>query len=79
MANCPSKSYTVTDLPALAAKIEAAGGPRIDLAMPTGSASSHGVTLAWTIAGGSIVVSCLAKPFYVTCAEIEQHLDALFA
>ena len=77
--NCPSKTYSLVNPAEVAARVAAAGGPRIDPTQTTGSAEAHGVALAWTIADGTIAVHTTAKPFYVSCAEIEEHLDALFA
>ena len=81
MAN--SKTYPLPDPAALAAKIQAAGGPPIDPTQPTGSASDSTplgeVTLSWAINGATITVTITKKPFILSSGTIWEHVDELFA
>lgn len=78
MSTCNSRTYPLTDPAALAAKIAAAGGPQIDPTQSTGRASSHSVTLAWSITPGTITIEIVAKPWVIPCGAVYEHLDALF-
>lgn len=71
-------SYPMPDPAAAAAKIKAAGGPFIDPTQPTGTASTHGVNLAWAIADGKIDITPTHKPWYVTDDQIKSGLDKFF-
>ena len=74
-----SKTYPLTDPAALAAKVEAAGGPQLDPTQPTGQASADGVTVAWSVSNGQITVTILSKPWIVPWGTIWGHVDALFS
>jgi hypothetical protein len=74
-----SKTYPLPDPSAVAAKIAAAGGPRIDPTQPTGTASADGVTLTWVIAQGHITITIEKKPFFLSDNFIWAHADPLFA
>lgn len=71
-------SYPMPDPAAAAAKIKAAGGPYIDPAQATGTATTHGVTLTWVIDGGQIEITPEHKPWYVSDAEVKSGLDKFF-
>ncbi len=80
-----SKTYIVNDPAALAAKVKAAGGPAIDLAQPSGSASTDGVTLDWTITrmrgaqqGDVVTVSIAKKPDLLPWGLLWAKIDDLF-
>lgn len=75
----PSKTYPLTDPAAVAAKVAAAGGPRVDPQQPTGTASADGVTITWVIADGKITLTIESKPFFVSADTIWHHADSLFA
>lgn len=60
-----SRTYHLTDPAALAAKIQSAGGPKLDPTQPTGEASDCGVKLG--------------KPFLIPASTVWEHVDALFA
>jgi hypothetical protein len=77
--SAPSKTYPLPDPAALADKVAAAGGPKLDPTQPTGEASADGVTIGWNIAGGEITVAVLSKPFYISLSTIWSHVDNLFA
>jgi hypothetical protein len=73
-----SKTYSLNiDPVVLAAKIKAAGGPAIDSTQPTGEASAKGVTLGWVIAGQSICVTILSKPWIIGYNTVWDHVDAI--
>ena len=74
-----SKTYPLPDPAAVAAKIAAAGGPRIDPTQPTGAASADGVTLTWVIVDGHITVTIEKKPFFISTDFIWAHADTLFS
>lgn len=81
-----SKTYTNVSAANVAAKIQAAGGPAMDLTQATGEASSHGVKLSWTVSKQLITngpvdatVSIVSKPFFVPASTVWEHVDALFA
>lgn len=74
-----TKTYALPNPAAVAAKVAAAGGPQIDLTHSTGSAHAEGITIGWSIAGGSVTVSILGKPWFVSDNMIWSHVDALFA
>lgn len=77
----PTKSYALPDPAAVAAKVAAAGGPKIDPTQPTGSAHADGVTMTWVIDGTPtrITLTVKSKPFFVSYDEIWSHADPLFA
>jgi hypothetical protein len=81
-----SKSYQVTDLTSLAAKVKSLGGPAIDPTQPTGEATADGVHLSWAISpalspvvGDVITVTIISKPWVVPYSTIWSHLDSFFA
>ena len=81
MSSCPSRTYPLAaqEACAVCAKIAAGGGPMIDATQATGTTVSHGVTLEWTIAAGTITISIPSKPWVLPCAQIYGELDGLFA
>ena len=74
-----SKTYPLPDPAAVAAKVAAAGGPRVDPTQRIGAASADGVTLSWSIADGQITLTIEKKPFFISDATIWAHADPLFA
>jgi hypothetical protein len=74
-----SKTYPLPDPAAVAAKVAAVGGPRVDPTQPTGTASADGVTLTWVTADGQITLTIESKPFFISDGTIWAHADPLFA
>lgn len=74
-----SRTYPLPDPAAVAAKIAAAGGPRIDPHQPTGTATADGVTLSWSIADGQITISIVHKPWIISEGTVWSHVDAVLA
>jgi hypothetical protein len=72
-----TQTYILVDPTAIAAKIEAAGGPQLDPTKPTGTATADGVTLGWTIATGKITVTLLRKPWLLSDGVIWGHINKL--
>ena len=77
---CDPKIYPLNpdEAAAICAKIQSESGIAIDPASPTGTATTHGVTLSWVIADGKITISIDKKPFFVLCSAIYNQLDSLF-
>ena len=73
-----SKTYPIPDPTAVAAKVLAAGGPKIDPTQPAGEARAEGVTIGWSIANSQITVTVLSKPWIIPWGTIWSHVDALF-
>jgi hypothetical protein len=69
----------------LAAKIEAAGGPKLDPTQSTGTATAETalgkVTLSWVVTGVNqqyIAVSLVKKPWELPASTVWEHVDQLF-
>jgi len=79
------KIYPLTDPAALTAKIEAAGGPKIDPTQTVGKATDCGVTLGWSVEAlvggdaGQITITILSKPWLIPASTIWSHVDAVFS
>jgi hypothetical protein len=72
-------TYPCPDPAALAAKILAAGGPKIDPTQLTGTLPvEHGVHMNYDDENGKITITVLSKPFYVSDGEIKSSLDKFF-
>lgn len=73
-------TYPCLDPAALAAKVLAAGGPKIDPTQTSGIIPpEHGVHMSYAIANGEIAISIQSKPFYVSDGQIKSALDGFFA
>lgn len=77
---CDAKTYPLKPDEALAicAKIQSESGITIDPTAPTGTTSTHGVNLAWSIANSTITINVISKPFFISCSTIYSQLDNLF-
>lgn len=69
-----SQIYTIFDVPALAARIRAAGGPQIDPSETTGEAEADGVTLRWSVSGNQITVTIVHHPWIISESTIWSHI-----
>ena len=73
-----SKTFALTVDPAvIAAKVAAMGGPKIDPTQATGTASADGITMAWDVTGGQIVVTIDKEPWYMPASAIWTHVEAV--
>jgi hypothetical protein len=55
----------------------AAGGPAIDPAQAKGQASADGVTIAWSVTPGQILLTIVSKPWIVPYSAVWGHVEAL--
>ena len=72
-----ARTYPLFDPATLAAKVKAAGGPAIDPAQPSRTASADGVTIEWTVAKDHIVITIVNKPWIAGYGTIWSHIDAI--
>jgi len=72
-----SKTYRLSDPGAIAAKVEAAGGPALDPSQATGQATADGVTLSWAISQSQILVTIIRKPWMIANTAIWNHVDEI--
>lgn len=77
---CQSKSYPLAqaEVVQICAFIKSESGIEIDPTEPTGSTTTHGCTIGWTIDPTSITINIISKPFYISCDTIFGELDKLF-
>lgn len=73
-----SKTYLLADPAAVAAKILAFNGPRLDPTKPTGEVETHGCKLSWVVANGSITITVVDKPFFISYGQIWNSVGELF-
>lgn len=73
-----TRNYALVDPAALAAKVQAAGGPQLDPTQPTGNASADGVTVTWSVTPNRIAITVESKPWIVPWSTIWSHVDSLF-
>jgi hypothetical protein len=73
-----SKTYLLGDAAGICAKIEAAGGPKIDAAVPSGDIKTHGCDLTYLIADREITITLVHKPGLMPASLVWSKLDELF-
>lgn len=79
--SCPTKLYPLIGAQAqlIAQRVHDETGMDIDLTLPSGSASNHGITLSWKVSENMVAVTVDSKPWIVSCGTIFGRLDELFA
>jgi hypothetical protein len=71
------RTYPLVDPAAVAAKVKAAGGPAINPAQTSGTASADGVTIGWTTPEDHILITIVSKPWIASYGMIWSHIDAI--
>lgn len=78
MSTLQTFKLTPAQLKACADRIKAEHGIDIDPTQPSGTVTSHGVTLKWTYDGATLGVSCVNKPWVVSMSTVVNGINDFF-